>query len=82
MYPLVIQAMPPSPKHLEQLAETIGRIAFNGALKRHNHGRISVSVRPIAVYGVTDASDSPGSTEAGTVSLLQEIHQFSSNSRL
>jgi hypothetical protein len=82
MYPLVIPSVPPSTQHFEQLAEAIGWVAFSGALKRRNHRFVPGGIRSIPVHRVTDASDSAGSTKADAMSLLEVIHQFSSNSRL
>ena len=79
MYPLVIPSVPPASQHFEQFAETVGGIALSRALKRCNHRFIPGGVRPIPVYRVTDASDSASSANADAVSLLEIIHQFSSN---
>jgi len=79
MDPLVIPSVTPASQHLEQLAETVGGIALSRALKRCNHRFIPGCIRPIPVHGVTDASDSAGSADADTVSLLEVIHQFSPN---
>jgi len=75
----VIPSMAPASQHLEQLAESVGGITFSRALKRCNHRFIPGGVRPIPVHRVTDASDSAGPADADTVSLLEVIHQFSSN---
>lgn len=79
VHALVIRPVPPALQHIEQLAETIGGIAFSGALKRRNHRFIPGGIWPIPVYKITDPSDSASSANADAVSLLKAVHQFSSN---
>lgn len=50
MYPLVIPVVAPAPQDLEELTESIGRIALNGFLQLGYNLLIPAAVRPVTVH--------------------------------